>query len=40
MDRGGHVGTLADSIENVVGSMVDGIENVGQFARRLGVHVS
>ena len=27
---------MADGMENVVGSMVDGIENVGRFARRLG----
>ena len=33
----GPVGALANGMEKVVGSMVDGIENVGRFARRLGV---
>ena len=33
--EGGHVGTLANSTKNV-GLMVDGRENVGLFARRLG----
>ena len=35
--EGGPVCTLADGTQNVVGSMVDGIENISRFARRLGV---